>query len=116
MLPMNAPERIPLEGAGHWLGLLPGIGPILKRWAVRAFVEGLDQPVSLPNRISGERLFEEVTGRIGPDEVAERAAALLGDPSDLARRRARLRTTMPAPGAAARLADRVVARLAEGGP
>jgi lipid-A-disaccharide synthase len=116
MLPMNAPERIPLEGAGHWLGLLPGVGPILKRWAVRAFVEGLDQPVSLPNRISGERLFEEVTGRIGPDEVAERAEALLSDPSDLARRRARLRATMPAPGAAARLADRVVARLAEDVP
>jgi lipid-A-disaccharide synthase len=115
MLPLNAPERIPLEGAGHWLGLLPGIGPPLKRWAVRAVVAGLDQPVSLPNRLAGERLFEEVVGRIAAGDVAERAAALLDDPADLARRRARLRATMPEAGAAARLAQRVLARLAGDG-
>lgn len=113
VLPMNAPERIPLEGIGHWLGLLPVVGRPLKRWAVRLFVEGLDQPVSLPNRISGEPLFEEVAGIVAADDLAARADALLRDPDDRARRRARLEATMPRPGAAERLAQRVLARLAE---
>ena len=111
VLPMNAPELIPLEGVGHWLGLIPLAGRHLKRWAVRLAVEGFDQPVSLPNRISGETIFEEVTGIVEAGDLAERADALLADPADLARRRARLAATMPAPGAAERLARRVLARL-----
>jgi lipid-A-disaccharide synthase len=111
VLPMNAPELIPLEGVGHWLGLVPGVGRHLKRWAVRAFVEGLDQPVSLPNRISGEPLFEEVAGIVDAGDLAARADALLADPGDLVRRRERLRATMPAPGAAERLARRALERL-----
>jgi lipid-A-disaccharide synthase len=112
VLPMNAPELVPLEGAGHWLGLVPGVGRHLKRWAVRAFVQGLDQPVSLPNRIAGERLFEEVAGIVDAGDLAGRAVALLDDPVDLARRRERLRATMPTPGAAERVARRVLERLA----
>ncbi|HZJ09132.1 MAG TPA: hypothetical protein VFD39_05510, partial [Trueperaceae bacterium] len=33
LLPMNRPEVIPLEGAGHWLGLVPVVGRYLKRYA-----------------------------------------------------------------------------------
>ncbi len=111
VLPMNAPERIPLEGAGHWLGLIPWIGTPLKRAAVRAFVHGLKQPVSLPNRIAREPIFEEVAGIVDAVDLADRAAALLDDPSDRARRRDRLRATMPGPGASARLAERVLQAL-----
>lgn len=111
VLPMNAPERIPMEGIGHWLGLIPLVGRPLKRWAARLYVEGFDQPVSLPNRIAGEPLFVEVAGIVDGDDLAQRADALLADPDDLARRRERLAATMPAPGAAARLAERVLERL-----
>jgi hypothetical protein len=107
VLPLNRPEIIPLDGPGHWLSLLPIVGVPLKRRAVRLFVERLSLPVSLPNRFSGEALMDEVKGRVDPDGVAERLAALLDDPDDRARRRARLLATMPAPGAA----DRLVARL-----
>lgn len=103
VLPLNRPEIIPLEGPGHWLGLLPLVGTALKRRAVRLFVEGLRYPVSLPNQFSGEDLMREVRGQISPDLVASEAGALLDDPAELARRRDRLRATMPAPGAAARL-------------
>jgi len=108
LLPLNRPELIPLEGAGHWLGLVPLVGRYLKRYAVRLFVEGLAVPVSLPNRITGEDLMVEVAGRVHPDAVAERALALVTDAEDLERRRLRLRATMPRPGAAAELV-RVVA-------
>ncbi|MDR9390991.1 MAG: hypothetical protein RI554_03080 [Trueperaceae bacterium] len=114
VLPMNAPERIPLEGAGHWLGLLPWIGPPLKRAAVRTFVERLDQPVSLPNRIADDAPFEEVAGLVDACDLARRLDALLADAGDLAHRRARLAATMPRPGAAGIVADRVLAAL--GGP
>src|SRR5690606_9488165 len=90
LLPMNRPELIPLEGAGHWLGLIPLVGRYLKRYAVKLFVEGLSVPVSLPNRLTGEDLMVEINGRVDPYSIAERAAALLADPSDLARRRERL--------------------------
>lgn len=103
LLPMNQPEVIPLEGAGHWLGLVPLVGKYLKRYAVKLFVEGLKVPVSLPNRISGEELMVELRGRIDPDMVAAQVSALLADAADLQQRRERLHATMPKPGAAERL-------------
>lgn len=115
LLPLNRPEVIPLEGAGHWLGLIPWVGRYLKRYAVRLFVQGLNVPVSLPNRIAGEALMDELRGRVDPDLVAERLRVLLDDPAERARRRARLRATMPAPGAAAAVA-RLALRLAGAAP
>lgn len=100
LLPLNRPEIIPLEGIGHWLGLLPLVGRYLKRYAVRLFVEGLKVPVSLPNRFSGEPLMLERCGRLDPDGVADAVRTLLHDPDDRARRRSRLLATMPARGAA----------------
>ena len=115
ILPLNRPEIIPLEGAGHWLSLLPLIGVPLKRRAVRLFVEGLRIPVSLPNRISGEALMDEMTGHIEPGAVADRLAALLDDPEERARRRARLEASMPKPGAAERLVARLRALVPRAG-
>ncbi len=108
LLPMNKPEVIPLEGVGQWLGLVPGVGPLLKRQAVKLFVEGLKLPISLPNRFSGEDLMLELKGVLSPAGVAEQAKALLNDPGDLARRRERLRSTMPRPGAAERLVKSIL--------
>ncbi|MBX3143219.1 MAG: hypothetical protein KF813_05660 [Trueperaceae bacterium] len=115
MLPLNRPEVIPLEGLGHWLGVVPIVGKYLKRYAVRLFVQGLKVPVSLPNRIAKEELFDEVKGVVSPDLVAEHVMRLLGDPRRLADVRARLGETMPKPGAATQLLDAVLARAAEGG-
>ena len=114
LLPLNRPELIPLEGVGHWLGLIPLIGRYLKRYAVRLFVQGLRVPVSLPNRITGEPLMDELSGRVDPDLVAGRLRRLIDDPADLAARRARLEATMPAPGAADAVA-RVALDLADTG-
>jgi len=111
LLPLNRPEVIPLEGAGHWLGLVPGVGRYLKRYAVRLWVEGLSTPVSLPNRFTGEDLMLELSGRLEADAVAERTLALWRDHADRERRRQRLHATMPRPGAAATLLDAILADL-----
>lgn len=109
LLPLNKPELIPLEGVGHWLGLVPLVGRYLKRHAVRLFVSGLKVPVSLPNRLSGEALMTELSGVVDPDRVASAAEAMLSDGADLDRRRSRLRATMPRRGAAASLVTTVLA-------
>ena len=111
LLPLNRPEVIPLEGVGHWLGLVPGVGRYLKRYAVRLWVEGLSAPVSLPNRFTGEDLMLELTGHLDADEVAARTLTLWRDPTDRERRRQRLHATMPRPGAAATLLDAILADL-----
>ncbi len=108
LLPLNRPELIPLEGAGHWLGLVPLVGKYLKRHAVRLFVSGLKVPVSLPNRLSGEELMVEMSGHVDPERVATAVADLLADAPGLARRRERLLATMPGKGAAARLLREVM--------
>lgn len=109
MLPLNKPEIIPLEGPGHWLSLVPLVGKQLKRRAVKLFVEGLSYPVSLPNQLSGEALMREITGKVSVPEVAGVVTELLSDPQGLKYRRARLRETMPQPGAAGRLVSAVLA-------
>jgi hypothetical protein len=84
------------------------VGKYIKRYAVKTFVAGLELPVSLPNRFSGENLMLEVKGKVTPELVASQVEALLHDRADLSRRRDRLLATMPKPGAAKRLVDAVL--------
>jgi len=109
LLPLNKPEVIPLEGPGHWLSLLPVIGTPLKRRAVKLAAPHL--PVSLPNNLSGEPLMVEVKGEVTLQGVLAQVRELLDDPDERTRRKTRLFETMPRPGAAARLVERVLSTL-----
>lgn len=108
ILPMNKPEAIPLDGLGHWLGLIPLVGKYIKRHAVKLFVEGLDVPVSLPNRTAGEDLMLELKGKITAQQVASEARQLLEKPELLVAKRERLLVTMPKAGAAKRLIESIL--------
>lgn len=107
IVPLNRPEIIPLEGAAHWLGALPLIGKTLKRAAVLAIAKRLPGPLSLPNRISGAALVEE---RIGVMDVATISSALqrlIEAEEHRAWVRRELQRSMPQPGAARLLVDRL---------
>ena len=106
LLPLNKPEVIPLEGPGHWLSLLPVVGPSLKRRAVLLAAPHL--PVSLPNNLSGEKLMVELKGALTLKGVLSEVSGLLEDEPERNRRRTRLLETMPKPGAAAKLVTRLL--------
>jgi len=107
LLPLNKPEVIPLEGPGHWLSLVPLVGTALKRRAVLLAAPHL--PVSLPNNLSGENLMLELKGTLTLEGVLRDVLGLLDDRPERDRRRERLLTTMPRPGAAAKLVARLLA-------
>ena len=109
LLPLNQPELIPLDGPGHWLSLLPGIGTMLKRYAVRLAAPHL--PVSLPNHFSKRDLMVELKGELQLEHILARTLQLLRDPAELQQRRQGLLETMPQPGAAARLLASLMADL-----
>ncbi len=106
LLPLNKPEVIPLEGPGHWLSLVPLVGPSLKRRAVLLAAPHL--PVSLPNNLSGEKLMVELKGTLTVKGVLSEVLGLLDDEAERNRRRKRLLETMPRPGAAAKLVTRLL--------
>ncbi len=106
LLPLNKPEVIPLEGPGHWLSLVPVVGPALKRRAVLLAAPHL--PVSLPNNLTGEKLMLELKGILTLAGVLGEILALLDDEAERQRRRARLLETMPKPGAAEKLVTRLL--------
>ena len=107
MLPLNKPEVIPLEGAGHWLSLVPLVGTALKRHAVKLAAPRL--PVALPNTLTGQALMTEIKGEVTPERIVSAVTALLDSPGELARRRECLLAAMPRPGAAKRLVQSILA-------
>lgn len=97
LLPLHRPELLPLEGPAHWVGLLPGVGPWLKRHIVLAF-ESRIKLLALPNSWLGEMVFPELRGLFTPEQAADTVLELLEPSRVRAVREALLR--LPAdPGA-----------------
>ncbi|MER3554671.1 MAG: sugar synthetase [Meiothermus sp.] len=96
LLPLHKPELIPLEGFWHWLFMFPG-GKYLKQ----SFVRRLEPTVShlaLPNLWLNERVFPELRGVFGPEQVAQAALDLLR-PQRQAEVKAKLKGLGATPGA-----------------
>lgn len=78
LFPLDNPEVIPLEGLAHYLGLIPILGAVFKRWLVN-FVNRRTNFFALPNQKAGRKIAPEIRGKIDPSAVAEITLALLDD-------------------------------------
>lgn len=102
VLPTQRPELIPIPGPAQFIGLIPLVGPVIKRAGVRALLPRYPL-VALPNILAGREIVPELRGHVTAREIGEAAAALFTDQERLLRIRADLAAEMPPPGAAARL-------------
>lgn len=109
-LPLDEPEKIPLEGLPGYLGAIPLVGPRLKRLAVLRAAARI-RFAALPNRRAGEEIVPELRGHVGPAEIAQAAIAWLRDPARREATAARLKIAVGAPGAAGRVAELTLAAV-----
>jgi hypothetical protein len=109
-LPLQKMELIPIENPLRYLGLIPGVGPVIKRKLVETYL-GRFKFVALPNMIANEAIQLELRGDVTPEDIARASVRLLENASERERIRSRLQATMPQAGTAARLAARILERL-----
>jgi Lipid-A-disaccharide synthetase len=109
-LPLQKMELIPIENPLRYLGLIPGVGPVIKRKLVETYL-GRFKFVALPNMIANEAIQLELRGDVTPEDIAAASVRLLENASERERIRSRLQATMPQAGTAARLAARILERL-----
>jgi Lipid-A-disaccharide synthetase len=112
-LPLQKPELIPIEGPLQYIAAIPVLGPWLKRKAALAVLSKY-KFVALPNMIADEAIQPELRGDVTPEWIANESLKLLESPEVRTQIRSRLEATMPKPGAANRLAERVIERLEPG--
>jgi hypothetical protein len=102
------------ESIWEWQKLaIPVFGPWLKRKAALAVLSKY-KFVALPNMIADEAIQLELRGDVTPEWIANESLRLLESSEVRANIRSRLEATMPKPGAANRLAERVIERLERG--
>lgn len=98
-------EHIPVAGLRGFVVSLPIVGTRIRRAAAERVLARHRGFISLPNRISGRPVMDELYGDVAPQALARRIAAALQDPEGLARTRAALLALSGDPGAAARLCN-----------
>ena len=103
--PLAFLEHIPVAGLRGAAASLPFVGKRIRRAAVERVLKRHNGFISLPNRIAGRPLMDELYGDVTPQETARRVAAALRDPEGRERTRAAFLALSMEPGAAARLCD-----------
>lgn len=72
----EAATRVPVMGAGEFLGRMPLWGKIVKRWILKRMIHSSGF-LSLPNQILGKAVFPELRGEITVEGVVQEALRLL---------------------------------------
>ncbi len=111
VVPLQSVGGVPTEGFWHWLVSIPLLGPAIKQALAPGYVKRQGF-VSLPNRLTGRAILPEVIGRVEPAALARTAAALLQDPAARRRIEDALAEAAGPRGAAARIADQMLAAVA----
>ncbi len=109
-----APEKflrfVPIAGVIGFLAGLPLIGMRLRRAGAMRLIRRWNGFISLPNRIAGHKLMNEMYGDVTPEDAAEEIWEELNNPERLSKTRAELLKLSGEPGAAERLCDIVLSR------
>src|SRR5690606_15931101 len=113
VLPLQWPEKIPLEGLPGLVGRLPGVRPAVTRWGVRRLDRSI-RLVALRNRRAGRAVVPERRRARRPERLARAVAGWLDDEARRAHLRRALEGLGGEPGAAQRVAARVLT-LAQAG-
>lgn len=96
-------EHIPVAGARGVIAGLPLVGGYFRKKAVKRILDRHRGSISLPGRIAGHPVMDELYGDIGPDDIVLRIAQALKDREGLLQSRKELLSLSGKPGAAARL-------------
>lgn len=98
-------DHIPVAGLRGFLVSLPLVGTRIRHAAVTRVLTRHNGFISLPNRIAGRSVMDELYGDITPRDTARRIAEALRDLQGRERTRGALLALSGGPGAAARLCD-----------
>lgn len=79
LLPLNRPDLLPLDGLLGQANRIPFVGKWMASWAVNGMLRKL-KFVAIPNQKLQQAVVPEFIGNIDPEQVAEKAIQLLGDP------------------------------------
>lgn len=98
-------EHIPVAGLRGIVASMPLVGKRLRNMALERVLKRYKGAISLPNRMAGSPIMDELYGDIAPREIALGIAAALRNPEARVRTRRALLALSGGPGAAARLCD-----------
>jgi hypothetical protein len=110
IVPMNEPEKIPLEGLPGLAGGVPFVGPWMKRKAIQRQAARIVF-TALPNRRAGSCVVPEVRGCLTGPDIAGPVCELLGSSSERQRLSERLKSIAGGRGAASRLVGLIMDQL-----
>jgi lipid-A-disaccharide synthase len=106
VFPLDKVEVIPLEGAAHYIGMLPYFGKKFKK----LFAHILNQNTkffALPNIKAGQEIVPEIRGKVEPAKVAEAALSLLNNLDQRKKMSKELFQSMGKTGAAKKIAEEI---------
>ena len=100
-------DLAPVSGLRGMLASLPLLGRRIRLAALQRVLRRHGGFISLPNRLAGRRVMDEMYGDITPQQIAGRAAAILRASGDLGKMREELLALSGRAGAAGRLCDAI---------
>jgi lipid A disaccharide synthetase len=112
VVPLNKPEKLPIDGFFNWVGEIPLIGPPLKRAVVEALNKRI-KFVSHPNIRSEKEIMPEIRGVISPEDISWPAIRLLKDAVERKRMSRQLQSVMGGKGASKRVVEEILAVFSE---
>lgn len=78
VLPFSLGPQIPAEGLTEWITRVPYVGPALRLFLARRYVQRVPY-VALPNMRAGRQIMPELIGLVTPEQVATESARLIRD-------------------------------------